>query len=129
MSRIVETLLGRRTGSLLTGLSFAVMSVSGVLSFASAYTERLAGVHTIAGFSFIAAAAIHVVHNGTTWLRYVRGRNVAWPSRSFVGGGPGGIVITARLPLAGSTAAVPRAPPRAGSSPTRAPLPGPAFVR
>jgi hypothetical protein len=74
----------RKLGSLLTGLSFLVVAVSGVLSFAARYTDKLAGVHTIAGFTFLAAAAIHVSHNATTWLRYTRARGRIVPSKSFV---------------------------------------------
>jgi hypothetical protein len=84
VARLFAWLAGRKLGSLLTGLSLAVVGVSGVLSFATAYTERLAGVHTIAGFSFLGAAAIHVAHNGSTWLRYVRSAGRPWPSRVFV---------------------------------------------
>lgn len=62
----------RKLASLLTGVSFAAAAVSGVLSFVSAYTERLAGVHAVAGFAFVAAAAIHIAHNGATWIRYAR---------------------------------------------------------
>lgn len=75
---------GRRFGSLLAGLSLLVAGASGILSFASAYTERLAGVHTVAGFAFLAAAAIHVAHNAGTWLRYTRGERRGRPSAAFV---------------------------------------------
>jgi len=84
LPRLLTWFTSRKLGSLLTGLSFLVVAVSGVLSFFSAYTERLAGVHTIAGFSFIAAALIHIFHNGSTWLRYVRGRITLLPSRVFL---------------------------------------------
>lgn len=83
MSRVLALLRGRKFGSLLAGLSFVVAAVSGILSFVSAYTERLAGVHTLAGFAFVAAAAIHIAHNGTTWLRYVRTDKLR-PSTPFV---------------------------------------------
>lgn len=72
MKRLFALVRGRRFGSLFAGLSFLVAGISGVLSFVSAYTERLAGVHTIAGFTFLLAAAVHILHNGGTWLRYVR---------------------------------------------------------
>src|SRR5262249_33343088 len=52
------------------------------LSFAMTYGERLAGVHTIAGFAFVAAVALHLVHNGTSWLRYVRASRLR-PSAPF----------------------------------------------
>lgn len=83
MSRIVALLRDRKFGSLFAGFSFLVAAVSGVLSFASAYTERLAGVHTLAGFAFVAAAAIHIAHNGATWLRYLRTDKLR-PSMPFV---------------------------------------------
>ncbi len=83
MSRVLVVFRGRKFGSLLAGLSFLVASVSGVLSFVSAYSERLAGVHTIAGFAFVIAAAIHIAHNGGTWLRYARVDRLR-PSAPFV---------------------------------------------
>lgn len=84
LARLLGWVTGRKLGSLLTGLSLLVVGVSGVLSFVTAYTQRLAGVHTIAGFSFLAAAVIHVAHNASTWLKYVRGRRRWWPSGVFV---------------------------------------------
>ena len=71
---------GRRLGSLLAGLSLLVVGTTGVLSFTTAYTPRLAGVHTIAGFAFLVAVALHVAHNASTWLKYLRGRRRPWPS-------------------------------------------------
>jgi hypothetical protein len=72
-------LTGRKLASLLAGLSLLVVGTSGVLSFATTYSRRLAGVHTVAGFAFLLAAVLHIAHNGTTWLKYLRGRR-SWPS-------------------------------------------------
>ncbi len=84
MAKLVALFTGRKFGSLLAGLSLLVAGTSGVLSFASAYTQRLAGVHTVAGFAFLAAAAVHFAHNASTWLRYVKARGRLWPSAPFV---------------------------------------------
>jgi hypothetical protein len=83
MPRLLALLRGRKFGSLFAGLGFLAVSVSGVLSFLSPYTERLAGVHTIAGFAFVVAAAFHFAHNGATWVRYVRDGRLL-PSAPFV---------------------------------------------
>jgi hypothetical protein len=74
----------RRFGSVLAALSFAVTAVSGLTSFVSAYTLRLAGVHTVAGFVFVVAALVHVGHNARTLLRYLLAARRWLPSPTLV---------------------------------------------
>ncbi len=77
-------LSGRRLGSVLAGFALLAVAVTGVLSFVSPYGERLAGLHTIAGFAFLGAVAIHVAHNAITWLRYLRARGRNRPSAALI---------------------------------------------
>jgi hypothetical protein len=76
--------MSRRFGSLLAGLSVVVAGTSGILSFVLPYTPRLSGVHTLAGFAFLIAAAIHIAHNARTWLSYLRAQRRALPSAPFL---------------------------------------------
>jgi hypothetical protein len=73
----------RRFASLLTALSFGAVGVSGALSFVSAYSEQLAAVHTVAGFVFLAGAALHIGHNARVLIRYVAAARRRLPSREL----------------------------------------------
>jgi hypothetical protein len=87
----------RRFASLFAATSFLLMGLSGALSFLAAYTERLAGIHTIAGFAFLLAAGGHLWHNARTLARYVPGQRRWVPNRAAVFA----LVVTSAL-LAGS---------------------------
>jgi hypothetical protein len=92
----------RRFGTLFAASSFVAVAVSGGLSFVSAYSDRLAGVHTIAGFAFVGAALLHVGYNLRALLRHVPAAPRALrPSRALVLSlvGTAAFVAAAFLPL------------------------------
>jgi hypothetical protein len=76
--------VSRRFASLLVGLSFLAVGVTGVLSFALPWGDRLSGLHTVAGFIFLGAGALHVTHNARAWLRYAADRSRRLPSARLV---------------------------------------------
>src|SRR5262249_53993020 len=73
----------RRFGSIFGALSFGLVAATGVLSFATPYSEPLSRVHTVAGIVFIASAFLHISHNGRALLRYLQARRRPLPSRAL----------------------------------------------
>jgi hypothetical protein len=66
--------------SLVVATSFLVVAATGVATFLLAYGERLAAVHTIAGFAFLAVALAHIWNNARPLGAYARGKGRRWPS-------------------------------------------------
>ncbi|MDP6358026.1 MAG: hypothetical protein QF473_23120 [Planctomycetota bacterium] len=62
--------------SLLTALSFGVLSVSGVLAFARPFSIQVVGLHALMGFVFIVVIAFHVANNFDHLSRYVRSKGL-----------------------------------------------------
>lgn len=62
--------------SLLTALSFLVLSVSGILAFARPFSMQVVGLHALMGFVFIGLIALHVINNTGHLKRYVRGKTI-----------------------------------------------------
>jgi len=53
----------RKIASILMLLIFAVMCISGLLSYFTEYTRAIASVHTIFGFAFVFVSSVHIVNN------------------------------------------------------------------
>jgi hypothetical protein len=66
--------------SLVVATSFLVVAATGVATFLLAYGERLAAVHTIAGFAFLAVALAHIANNARPLGAYARVKGRRWPS-------------------------------------------------
>lgn len=58
--------------SLLTALSFVVLSVSGVLAFILPFSIKIIGLHALIGFVFVALVGLHVVNNFGHLSRYAK---------------------------------------------------------
>ena len=62
----------RKVVSLSIALSFAVLSISGVLSFFYDYSRVLASIHTIFGFVFTVGILLHIINNLKPLSNYSR---------------------------------------------------------
>jgi len=80
--------LRRRSISLLTGLTFLVLAVTGLLAFIQPFSIGITGLHALMGFVFIALVASHVFNNVRPLSSYLRSRTL-W----------GTLAITAALSL------------------------------
>ena len=66
--------LRRRAVSLLTALSFLVLSVTGVIGFIQPFSIGVIGLHALMGFVFIALIVLHVFHNSRPLSSYLRSK-------------------------------------------------------
>ena len=66
--------LHRRAVSLLTALTFLVLSVTGVLAFILPFSIDIIGLHALMGFVFIGLIGLHVINNSHQLARYLRSR-------------------------------------------------------
>lgn len=71
--------LGRRTVSLLTALTFLVLSVTGVLAFIQPFSIGIIGLHSLIGFVFVALIALHIYNNSRPLTSYLRSK-MLWAS-------------------------------------------------
>lgn len=77
MLKAVKPLLGtlsRRIVSLLTALTFVVLSITGVLAFILPFSITIIGLHALMGFVFVGLIGMHVFNNSRPLLGYLRGR-------------------------------------------------------
>jgi hypothetical protein len=77
MSKSSKPLLGtltRRIVSLLTALTFVVLSVTGLLAFILPFSITIIGLHALMGFVFVGLIGMHVFNNSRPLLGYLRGR-------------------------------------------------------
>ena len=63
--------------SLLAGLSFVVLAVTGILVFLRPFSVQVVGLHALMGFVFVGIIAFHVANNIAHLLRYMRTR-ILW---------------------------------------------------
>ena len=63
----------RRWVSLLTALTFGVLSVTGVLAFILPFSITIIGLHALMGFVFIGLIGLHLVNNHKLLTGYLRG--------------------------------------------------------
>jgi hypothetical protein len=93
----VTSKLRRRSWASLALLAVAAgMTLTGVLSYASAYNASTAGMHTWFGFLFIALLGLHLTNNGralVTYLRQPGGRRIAALSALLAGTVALGVVL------------------------------------
>ncbi len=66
--------LHRRAVSLLAGLTFLVLAVTGVLAFIQPFSIGIIGLHALMGFVFIALIVLHVFHNSRPLGAYLRSK-------------------------------------------------------
>lgn len=66
--------LGRRTVSLLTALTFLVLSVTGVLGFIQPFSIGIIGLHALMGFVFIALIGLHILNNSRPLTSYLHSK-------------------------------------------------------
>ncbi len=71
--------------SLLTALSFTVLSVTGVLAFLRPFSIRIVGLHALIGFVFVALIALHLFNNQGHLKRYLRSK-MLWGTLGIVSG-------------------------------------------
>ncbi len=64
--------MSRNTISILMLLVFLILSVSGILSYFTAYTRSIATVHTVFGFLFLLITVAHVFNNNKALSAYFR---------------------------------------------------------
>jgi len=66
--------LSRRAVSLLTALTFLVLSVTGVIAFLQPFSIGVIGLHALMGFVFIGLIALHIVNNSRPLTSYLRSK-------------------------------------------------------
>jgi len=66
----------RRFVSLLTALSFVVLTTTGILAFVLPFSIRIVGLHALIGFVFIGLIALHVINNRGDLKRYLRSKTL-----------------------------------------------------
>jgi len=71
--------------SLLTALSFVVLTVTGILAFVRPFSIKVVGLHALMGFVFVGLIALHVMNNFNHLLQYVR-RKVLWLTLAIMTG-------------------------------------------
>jgi hypothetical protein len=74
--------LRRRAVSLLAGLSFLVLAVTGVLAFILPFSIDIIGLHALIGFVFIGLIGLHVFNNSRPLTSYLRSKAL-WGSFAF----------------------------------------------
>jgi len=67
--------LRRRAVSLLTALTFLVLSVTGILAFILPFSITIIGLHALMGFVFIGLIALHIINNSRPLAGYLRSRS------------------------------------------------------
>lgn len=68
--------LTRRTVSLLTGLTFLVLSVTGVIAFIQPFSLDIIGLHALMGFVFVGLIALHVFNNSRPLVSYFKSKTL-----------------------------------------------------
>jgi len=63
--------------TLLAAFTFIVLAATGVLAFVRAFSIRVAGLHALTGFVFIALVGCHVINNFRPLKNHL-GRKIAW---------------------------------------------------
>lgn len=76
--------LGRRSVSLLTALTFLVLSVTGVIAFIQPFSIGIIGLHALMGFVFVALIVLHIFNNSRPLASYLRSKTL-WASLLLVG--------------------------------------------
>jgi hypothetical protein len=66
--------LMRRSVSLITALTFLVLSVTGVLAFIQPFSIDIIGLHALMGFIFIGLVGLHVFNNSRPLTSYLRSK-------------------------------------------------------
>lgn len=74
---------GRRAVSLLTALTFLVLTVTGILAFIQPFSIGIIGLHALMGFFFIALIALHILNNSRPLTSYLRSKTL-WTSLLIV---------------------------------------------
>jgi hypothetical protein len=75
--------LRRRTVSLLTALTFLVLSVTGVIAFIQPFSIGIIGLHALMGFVFVALIVLHIFNNSRPLTSYLRSKAL-WTSLLLV---------------------------------------------
>jgi hypothetical protein len=86
MSDLKKAQLGtlrRRTVSLLTAITFLVLSVTGVIAFIRPFSIGIVGLHALIGFVFVALIALHIFNNSRPLRSYLHSR-MLWVSLAIV---------------------------------------------
>lgn len=73
----------RNVVSLLTALSFVVLSATGILAFIRPFSIQIVGLHALLGFVFIGLIALHVFNNQGPLKRYLKSRTL-WTTLAIV---------------------------------------------
>lgn len=68
--------LPRRAVSLLTALTFLVLSVTGIIAFVRPFSIGIIGLHALMGFVFIALIALHIFNNSRPLTSYLRSKTL-----------------------------------------------------
>jgi hypothetical protein len=76
--------LGRRSVSLLTALTFLVLSVTGVIAFIQPFSIGIIGLHALMGFVFVVLIILHIFNNSRPLTSYLRSKTL-WASLLLVG--------------------------------------------
>lgn len=76
--------LGRRSVSLLTALTFLVLSVTGVIAFIQPFSIGVIGLHALMGFIFVALIVLHIFNNSRPLASYLRSKAL-WASLLLIG--------------------------------------------
>lgn len=76
--------LGRRCVSLLTALTFLVLSVTGVIAFIQPFSIGIIGLHALMGFVFVVLIGLHIFNNSRPLSSYLRSKAL-WASLLLVG--------------------------------------------
>lgn len=66
--------LPRRTVSLLTALTFLVLSVTGIIAFIQPFSIGVIGLHALMGFVFIGLILLHITNNSRPLAGYLRSK-------------------------------------------------------
>lgn len=62
--------------SLLTALSFVVLSATGILAFIQPFSMQIVGLHALLGFVFVGLIVLHVFNNQGPLKRYLKSRTL-----------------------------------------------------
>jgi len=69
--------------SLLTALSFVVLSATGILAFVRPFSMQIVGLHALLGFVFIGLIVLHIFNNQGPLKRYLKSRTL-WTTLAIV---------------------------------------------
>ena len=69
--------------SLLTALSFVVLSATGILAFIQPFSMQIVGLHALLGFVFIGLIVLHIFNNQIPLKRYLKSRTL-WSTLAIV---------------------------------------------